>query len=103
LVFAGENNQKITLYADNTFVANFADNVTVIGYYGLRNPGTNATTGAPTAGSITFVAGSPTFNASGVLSGATAVASLQIVDGVLTLELPALWTEISGGKAFKLQ
>ena len=64
IVFVCENDQRITLYADNSFVANFANDVTIFGFYGIR---TN---------SVTFVTGSPTFNGTGVPIGSFLFASL---------------------------
>ena len=65
LVFIGENDQRITLFADNTFSASFDSGVTVIGYYGMR------------ATSITFVPGSPTFSSDGTPVGSFLYAQLR--------------------------
>ena len=64
LVFLGENGQRITLYADNTFVASFAGDVTIIGFYGMR------------AASVSFVPGSPTFSSGGLPVGSFLLARL---------------------------
>jgi len=119
LVFAaGDNDQKITLYADNTFVANFADGVIIIGYYVMR------------ATSVTFVPGSSSSNRDGDIVGTFLLAQLTTVGGdghhqedeyeqdddcdeenyehdqeekILILEIPELWAEVSGGSTFILQ
>ena len=114
LVFAGSQGQKIILNADNTFVANFSNEVTIIGFYGIRSS------------SVTFVPGSPTFNGSGVLSGTVLLARLLVEDDghddhddhvdehdehddhdgddkSVVLEIPDLWVKISGGSEFVLQ
>lgn len=57
LVFVGENNQRITMFADKTFTAEFSDGIKIIGYYGIR------------ATSVTFVPGSPSFSGNGVPVG----------------------------------
>jgi hypothetical protein len=69
LVFIGEGGQRITLNADNTFHANLADGVTIIGFYGIR------------AGSVTFVQGSPTFDRGGVPVGEFLLAELRTCGG----------------------
>lgn len=65
LVFIGENNQNITLFADNTFELNLAGDVRVIGFYGIR------------ATSVTFVPGSPTFDRNGNPVGTFLLAELR--------------------------
>ena len=57
LVFVGDYDQSIVLNADNTFVANFVGDITVIGFYGMR------------AASVTFSPGSPTFSSGGLPVG----------------------------------
>ena len=64
LVFVCENNQRVTLNADNTFVANFDGDVTIIGFYGKRST------------SITFVPGSPAFTLAGLPIGSFLPAQL---------------------------
>jgi len=65
LVFVGENDQRIILNADNTFVADLSSDVTIIGFFGVR------------ATSITFVPGSPTFTGDGVPVGTFLFAELR--------------------------
>jgi len=66
LVFMGENGQRIILHGDNTFEANFANDVRVLGFYGIR------------ATSITFVPGSPTFDGHGMPVGTFLLGGLRM-------------------------
>jgi len=65
LVFIGDNDQRITLHADNTFEANLANDIRIIGFYGMR------------ATSVTFVPGSPTFDRNGIPVGTFLLAELR--------------------------
>jgi len=69
MVFIGENDQRITLHADNTFEAILANDVMIIGFFGMR------------AASITFVPGSPTFDRNGVPIGTFLSAELRTCGG----------------------
>jgi len=66
LVFIGDDGQRIILHADSTFEASLANNVRIIGFYGIR------------ATSITFVPGSPTFDRNGNPVGIFLFAELRV-------------------------
>jgi hypothetical protein len=108
MVFAGENEQKITLYADNTFAADFNGNVLILGFYAIRR--TN----------ITFALGSPAFSNSGVPTGIFLLAELtggeerhddteyddeehDHGENIMMLTLPGIWAKIAGENIFTLQ
>jgi len=109
MVFAGSDNQEIILYADNTFAANFAGDIKILGFYAIRR--TN----------ITFALGSPGFSNSGVPTGIFLLAELitggdggreydeddyehgHDEESALILELPGIWAEAAGESTFTLQ
>ncbi|MCL2456083.1 MAG: hypothetical protein FWD19_00870 [Defluviitaleaceae bacterium] len=105
LVFIAEDNDnKITLNVDRTFIAEFYDEILVLGYFAARS---RALDHDPTDGdpmpymynSVTFIPGMPTFNTSGVLQGA--IFAVPIREGKI-LTIPDPWISIAGAETFIL-